>query len=566
MNCETIQEYLDRYGPLVADRARQAFEPLHVPATDAVVVLDLKRPMLPAQGHVVTAAVKTLRRQKAVFLCCECGTGKTQMGACTVHAHAAGNPYRAIVMCPPHLVETWRAELQQVFHDGTVEVQVLESWRELLAHPRGKPAKPTWLIMGETLAKNGPYWRAAAVQDRDGLLRCPDCGAQLRSKANGEGNFLSMQDLQRSRKRCTAEVVVGYDKDGNPVTRPCGAALWQYVGKRAVWAPADYIHKHMKGVFDYLICDEVHEEKSDDSARANALGALVASCRKVIAMTGTLIGGKASHVRSLLFRLSPKSLKAENLAWEDDMEFARRYGRVDTIVTEKIGSACDNRRSHGKSTTKRQAEQPGIMPTLYGRHLIGNTIFLSLTDVAADLPTYDEHPTPVHMSADLAQPYREMEGKLKDAVADLLRKGSHQLLSAMLHALLAYPDYPYDWKPVGYADQNRRFVTVACPATLDRNTLWPKENKLLEILRQEKAAGPPVLGLLRLHKHPPRLGTPEKDHPAGGVHGECPGRGQSPHPTSQCMDRQKRPRGGRDSFPSAARADRIDALRREGSP
>ena len=70
MNCESLQEYLDRYGPLVADRARQAFEPLHVPATDAVVALDLKRPMLPAQAHVVTAAVKTLKRQKAVFLCC----------------------------------------------------------------------------------------------------------------------------------------------------------------------------------------------------------------------------------------------------------------------------------------------------------------------------------------------------------------------------------------------------------------------------------------------------------------------------------------------------------------
>ena len=124
------------------------------------------------------------------------------------------------------------------------------------------------------------------------------------------------------------------------------------------------------------------------------------------------------------------------------MEFARRYGRVDTIVTEKTGSACDNRRSNGKSTTKRQAEQPGIMPTLYGRHLIGNTIFLGLTDVAADLPTYNEHPTPVRMSADLAQPYREMEGKLKDAVADLLRKGNHQLLSAMLHASWRIPIIP----------------------------------------------------------------------------------------------------------------------------
>ena len=208
MNCETLKEYLDRYGPLVADRARQAFEPLHVPATDAVVKLDLKRPMLPAQAHVVTAAVKTLQRQKAVFLCCECGTGKSQMGACTVHAHAAGKPYRAIVMCPPHLVETWRAELRQVFHEGTVEVHVLEKWKEMLSYPREKPTKPTWLIMGETIAKNGPYWRAAAVKDSRGVLRCPDCGAQLREKANGEGNFLTMKDLERSRKRCTAEIVV----------------------------------------------------------------------------------------------------------------------------------------------------------------------------------------------------------------------------------------------------------------------------------------------------------------------------------------------------------------------
>jgi len=516
MNCNTLQEYLDRYGPLVADRARQAFEPLHVPATNPVVALNLKRPMLPAQAHVVTAAVKTLQRQKPVFLCCECGTGKSQMGACTVHAHADGKPYRAIVMCPPHLVETWRAELKWVFPDGAVEVRVLEKWTELLRWPREMPARPTWLIMGETLAKNGPYWRPAAVKDSQGVLRCPDCGCQVRAKASAGGNFLTMKDLERSRKRCTAEVPTRrLNADGNPILRPCGAALWQYTPKPAVWAPAEYIHRHMRGVFDYLVCDEVHEEKSESSARANALGALVASCRKVIAMTGTLIGGKAGHVRSLLFRLSPKSLKAENLSWQDDMEFARRYGRVDTIVTEKVSAdGDDNRRSHGKSTTKRQAEQPGIMPTLYGRHLIGNTIFLSLKDVAADLPAYDEHPTPVRMSAELAEPYRETEEKLKDAVAQLLRRGNHQLLSGMLHALLCYPDYPWDWKPIGYVDggggPHGRFVHVTTPPTLDRATLWPKERKLLEILAEEKAQGRQVWTFCTYTNSHPVLGRLEK--------------------------------------------------------
>lgn len=493
MDCKTLKEYMDRYGPLVADRARQAFEPLHVPATDPPVKLDIHRPMLPAQAHVVTAAVKTLRRQKAVFLCCECGTGKSQMGACTVHAHAGGRHYRAIVMCPPHLVEIWRTELGAVFHAGIIEVRVLEGWKDILTHPREKPAKATWLIMGETVAKNGPYWRAAAVKDRRGVLRCPDCGAPIRGKSSGDGNSLTAKDLERSRKWCSAEVVVGFDQESNPVTRPCGAALWQFFGKDRVWAPADYIHKHLKGVFDYLICDEVHEEKSETSARANALGALVTSCRKVVAMTGTLIGGRAGHVRSLLFRLCPTSLRDENLTWEDDMEFSRRYGRVDTITTERSRAGDDNRRSNGKSTTKRQVEQPGIMPSLYGRHLIGNTIFLSLKDVAADLPEYEERPVPVGMSPILEQPYRKIEGDLKDAVAELLRRGNHQLLSGMLHALLAFPDYPYDWRPIGYVDRRigaeGRFVEVTAPPTLDRTALWPKERRLLEILVREKAQG-----------------------------------------------------------------------------
>ena len=256
MNCETLEEYLDRYGQLVADRARQAFEPLHVPSTDAVVTLNLKRPMLPAQAHVITAMVKTLQRQKAVFLAAEMGTGKTQIGACAVHAHAKGKPYRAIALVPPHLIETWRAELAAIFPDRAVDIWILERWDELFLFPRGKPTKPLWLIMGETLAKCGPYWQPAVVQDSQGILRCPECGSQLRAKASAGGNFLTLKDLERSRKRCTAEVPTrSLNADGEPVMRPCGAALWQYIGKPRVWAPADYIHKHLPGVFDYLVCD-----------------------------------------------------------------------------------------------------------------------------------------------------------------------------------------------------------------------------------------------------------------------------------------------------------------------
>ena len=180
------------------------------------------------------------------------------------------------------------AEIAQLCRDNrwklaVWDIRVLDKWKELLTYPRTKPTKPTRLIIGETLAKNGPYWNPSAVKDCHGVLRCPDCESQLREKANGVGDFLTWADLERSRRACKAERVIAYNGEGSPITRRCGSPLWQYTGKHRVWAPANYIHQHMRGVFDFLVCDEVHEEKSDTSARANALGSLVASCKKVVA-------------------------------------------------------------------------------------------------------------------------------------------------------------------------------------------------------------------------------------------------------------------------------------------
>ena len=224
-------------------------------------------------------------------------------------------------------------------------------------------------------------------------------------------------------------------------------------------------------------------------------------------MTGTLIGGKAGHVRSLLFRMSPKSLKAEDLAWENDMEFARRYGRVDTIITEKTSAADDNRRSNGKSTTKRQAEQPGIMPTLYGRHLIGNTIFLSLKDVAENLPAYDEHPIAVRMGADLVEAYRDVEGKLKDAVAEMLRRGNHQLLSGDA-ACPAWriPTILSIGSPSATSRRRRPQRAVrACgyAAHAGPQHALAQGEEAAGDPGAGKVRGSPVLGVLRLYEHAP---------------------------------------------------------------
>src|SRR5947209_4797525 len=71
----------------------------------------------------------------------------------------------------------------------------------------------------------------------------------------------------------------------------------------------------MKGVFDLLIADEVHEVAAAESIQGNTFGTLAAACRYTIALTGTLIGGKASDLHAPLWRMSADLLNQRALTF-----------------------------------------------------------------------------------------------------------------------------------------------------------------------------------------------------------------------------------------------------------
>lgn len=50
-----------------------------------------------------------------------------------------------------------------------------------------------------------------------------------------------------------------------------------------------YIQRKMKGVFDLLIADEVHELAGAETIQGNTFGTLASACRYTLALTGTLI-------------------------------------------------------------------------------------------------------------------------------------------------------------------------------------------------------------------------------------------------------------------------------------
>jgi hypothetical protein len=531
----TLEGYLTAYGSLLAARTTASLDPLHVPGRDAPSphLAGLARPPFDAQAHVVTALVKAMRRQRSAWLVAEMGTGKSLMAIAACHAHARGRPYRALVMAPDHLVGKW-AEEEIAATVPAAAVARFESWRDVLAlcgRAGERPHGAEWYVIGRDQAKLGPAWeprpmtrrrgRKMKVRDDDGGTRmalvefetfhCPRCGRELLDK---QGVPIDPEKLRRVKMACPMRPTVA-GPDGDPIPDPeapaCGEPLWQYVAARTPaeraarkargfggaapyrWAPDAIIGRRLpRGWFDYAILDELHELKSGDSSQGAAGRRISRAARKTIALTGTLIGGYAWHLHATLWGLSPRSVVDCGFAWGRDMPFSERYGRVEevTITTEKVGAGGQarafGRGNRGAEKETKRYVRPGVMPTLFADHMIGNAVFLALEEVSEGLP-----PRPrdevygCDMEADQARGYRDLEGRIAAFIAPMLVNGDISLLSRMLFTLLDYPDHPFGWRESRYLEP----FGIDDPDDLDPGRVFPKERALIDYCAAEAAAG-----------------------------------------------------------------------------
>lgn len=484
-----LSDYLSSYASVLGTQIAKRIKPLHVPSTDATLTMKFRRTPRPAQAHVLTAAVKQWRAgRKVAMFCADPGTGKSLIAAASCHAHADGRPYRAVVTCPPHLVEKWLREI-----DETIEAtaRIITKYREVVRiNWRVKPQRPEWYILSNSTAKLGTNWKPAAVKHWnpkfEEICYCPTCYWPV-TKIVPDVNVpvpLTLDEIGKKRIFC----------------EKCRGALWQWSDMYERWPVADYLHKRAKGSIDYLVVDEVHESKGDNTAIGHSIGALAAASKRIATLTGTIIGGYAEHLFATLYRVAPNTLVDEGIEWGDKMPFSEKYGRIERRVTtvekDKGRYSADNRQSYGTVTSQRTQKyvRPGVMPTLYGRHLIANTIFLSLDEVAADLPPLIEEIISVDMDRELAEEYQRIEDAIKQHLQGMGKKRNPQLLGMMLSVLLGYPDKSTGWGDITYEEFNPQLgemdlIHVVTPKALNQDKIRPKEQALLEYLLAEKAAG-----------------------------------------------------------------------------
>ena len=480
--------FIDTFKDAIAKRVVESYPPLYRPSENGGTLPRLLRKPLGAQADAIRGAALSLKAHRGTTVVGEMGTGKTFIGAAA--AHMAGFE-RILIICPPHLVPKWKREVEMTVPG--VRAAIVESITDLERLSLSIGSGPLFAVMSREKAKLSYRWMPAVTQrwavSKGRLLReeetgepfrvpcCPDCTAQIVDK---DGVPLTFADLNRRKHTCAA----------------CDAPLWQADRSGPARYPlADYIKHRMKGFFDLLIGDEVHEFKGRGSAQGIAAGILADVCGKSLSLTGTLFGGYSSTIFHLLYRFSPE-IRTE-FGRSDEHRWIQRYGFEEVTVGKPDDDAVeDGRNSRRRSFRKVTRERPGLVPSALF-HIIGNTVFLRLADVASGLPDYEEKILVSSMDSEedatgysQRSAYNTVFEELKKELAAALKSGSKRLLATYLQTLLAYPDGCTRGETV--FDPRTGDVIVQVPP-LSEEKLYPKEKALIDLVAAERLEGRRVL-------------------------------------------------------------------------
>jgi hypothetical protein len=521
-DAEPLSVFLQEYGVALKEAVEKRFVPRFDPARDPLP--DLRaleacrsraqgKPFqfFPSQRERVGGIVVGLRARRSVFLVCDCGTGKTakSLAAAWMLNHKA----HILVMCPSHLPRKWAREAEWLLPNArTAIVKTVSDLNHAVAAACAHDG-PFVVIVGKEAAKLGVRVDHPACAERlisilsedertgrtkRRMLRaaaCPRCGVLL---------------LDENTQPVEAQA---YREGEEPtVCKQCGELL--YTCQRGAYKHAHldrYIQRRLRGFFDVFIADEVHELAGKSTCQGNAFGTIASVCKYVMALTGTLIGGRARDLHATLWRMAPDAMLARGFRLRhyagsrvgaiarNETTFSRRYGVMEyTVVRSEAddysGHIYYGRAGRRKSYRTPEVEKPGISPRLFTDFLLARGVFLGLDELGAALPPLERGLTGTCLAGDHAQAYRQLDEDFKEAI----KRKSHGKFAPSLAAtrviiLDAYGDKPWGWSPI-YAPIYENGVLVgrelvSTPQDLGAGFATNKDGALLRTVKAELKKG-----------------------------------------------------------------------------
>lgn len=545
-----VTGYLNTFGVTVADRIRNQFMPLFDPASEPLSdeVLSINDfitqragySLYDAQLAVAEAVKRQLDRKKKALIIAECGSGKTKIGSTALGAlhglwaaqkkDGEGKSF-GIVMCPSHVTRKWVREIGETLPDTYAMVvhSITDLDRLYALYEQGD--KSVYAVFSKERARDG-YMRYPAVRwnKRCRAFLCPDCDAVIEMEISEDGAHYTVPAdqffFQREHKK-------------NHVCPKCGTPLWSAVNpdRRMEWVKigeygwvhrygaeahlkhtknahvcdqlaqiaqdpdgyypvrgaqrryplSTYIKKKLHGRIGSFLCDELHEY-NNASGQGDAMAELYGASKLFVGMTATLINGYSSGIFHLLYRIVPGLMLKDGKQYGSPGDFDAEYGVVENAYETRDAEYNANRRASKRKTRTRQL--PGVSPLVFSRFLLEYTAFLSLSDMGKDLPSYEEIPVALDMPEDVGECYQAVQNVLQKVLKND-RKAAQKILSAYLNLLTVYPDQPYDQPEVIHPITGMPIVTPKSCGDFSR--LFPKEEKVLELVRQKAANGERVL-------------------------------------------------------------------------
>ena len=193
-----LNDYLSLFGSMLANKIQQKFRPKFIPGTDMYsnYLMNLDDyihhkgvELYAAQMAVIQASAKNFDINKHGFIVGEMGSGKSIMTGSTFYVSNSNKNkgFNAMIMCPSHLVEKWKSEMEKYIPN--TKGYIIHNLDELLAI-EGKlrnrnRAENMFVIMSKEIAKLGYDLRPAAIWSRSKqCFVCPECGQPLYKEEN----------------------------------------------------------------------------------------------------------------------------------------------------------------------------------------------------------------------------------------------------------------------------------------------------------------------------------------------------------------------------------------------
>lgn len=294
IDCVTgLDSYLNIFGDILAERIQNSFVPKFNPQTDEYdeyvnnyddSCYHNGIELYSAQKAVIQAAVNNFKTNDVTFVVGEMGSGKTALGAGIVYAdYKKKCGSTSVVLCPSHLVEKWKREIERLVPNG--RGYIVKTISDLLALDGKIRAKVklehTFIIISKENAKFSYETRPSAVwKPSRNTFVCPECGQMLTKRVKyGKGRdaiivnerFDKMDMLKEYayNTQCTNKIITTDPTTGREKETICNAKLWTPLNKNEVnpkWAKlgkAGWImYRHVDDILESLVGRDCLDKKN----------------------------------------------------------------------------------------------------------------------------------------------------------------------------------------------------------------------------------------------------------------------------------------------------------------